>query len=188
VETFGDRDVEIVAVGISGERSASHNVASGENIAIKISVLARLDVSDLTVGIEITDDHGEIAFGTNTHHLRARRDLAAGTRCDVVFNLRANLNLGHYHVTLALHTGADHRAHCFHWVDRASDFTVTSYNGAAFVGYAALQPAVAWGGPICATVDSETGHGHPSLKSGIAVDVKDEQKTTNPRSIDPINK
>jgi hypothetical protein len=79
VETFGDREVEIVAVGISGERSLSHNVASGENIAIQISVFARVDVSDLTIGIEITDDHGEIAFGTNTHHLRARRYIAAGT-------------------------------------------------------------------------------------------------------------
>jgi hypothetical protein len=146
-ESFGDRDVEIVAVGITGERSLSQNVASGENIAIRIGVFAHVDVSDLTVGIEITDDQGEVAFGTNSHHLGARRNMAAGTRCGVVFLIRANLNLGRYHVTVALHTGADHRARCFHWVDRAGDFAVTAYDDAAFIGYAQLQPAVTWGAP-----------------------------------------
>ncbi|MGH6878681.1 MAG: Wzt carbohydrate-binding domain-containing protein, partial [Rhizomicrobium sp.] len=69
-ENFGSGEVEIVCVRLVGAKSGTNAVAPGETVSVAISVSAHADVSNLTVGFELSDSFGEVVFGTNSflHH------------------------------------------------------------------------------------------------------------------------
>lgn len=143
-ETFGNELVRIQSVSIAGVDPSTNAVRSGDNVTILIEVAADIDVPSLTVGLEISDEIGEIVYGTNTYVLRASQQVRSGRRYIVSFTFAANLRDGRYHVSVALHTGDSHEECCFHWRDEAASFCITTGFGTDFVGYCRLSPAVEW--------------------------------------------
>jgi hypothetical protein len=143
-ESFGDRSVEFCQATIIGQVSGSHVVRPGEDIEIRLTLAAHRDVSDLTVGFEISDELGEIVFGTNTFLLGKSRSVLNGGRYEIVFSFPANLRHGLYSVGAALHTGPTHEDCCFHWCDTLCSFEVVDSTAADFVGYCRLAPIVQW--------------------------------------------
>ncbi|MGH6890400.1 MAG: Wzt carbohydrate-binding domain-containing protein [Rhizomicrobium sp.] len=143
-ESFGSGEVEIVAAQVIGSDSGTNEVAPGERVSLCVSISAHADVSDLTVGIEISDSFGEVVFGTNTFQRNAVRPVVRGRHYDVTFGFAANLNRGRYSVGVALHTGANHAGCCFHWRDNVTTFDVVQFGEPDFIGYCRLEPSIEW--------------------------------------------
>ena len=143
-ESFGDLGVEICGAKVVGADSQSALLRSGEEATISLELLAHVNVPALTVGIEISDELGEIVFGTNTHVMNVSQPVAAGHRYTVRFTFAANMRHGRYNLGSAIHTGASHLDRCFHWRDRLTTFDVADAFASGFVGYCRLTPKVTW--------------------------------------------
>lgn len=143
-ESFGSRNVEIVAAQVIGAESATNEVAPGEQVTLCVSITAHENVADLTVGIEISDSFGEVVFGTNTFQQNALKTVRRGCNYDVTFRFAANLNRGRFTVGAALHTGANHTGGCFHWRDNVTKFDVVQLGEPDFIGYCRLEPTIEW--------------------------------------------
>jgi hypothetical protein len=143
-ESFGTREIEIVAAQVIGSRSGYHEVAPGEPVALSISISAHADVPNLTVGFDVSDAYGEVVFGTNTYLRETVKSVRAGCDYDIVFRFKANLNRGRYSVGAALHTGANHTDCCFHWRDHVTEFDVVQLGEQDFIGYCRLEPTIEW--------------------------------------------
>jgi len=83
---------------------------------------------------------GQDLYGTNTYHLGQAIQTQAGENSCFVFRFPMHLAPGKYTITLALHEGADHTRHCYHWWDNAVRFEVSGIKGAVFGGLFNLQP------------------------------------------------
>lgn len=143
-ESFGSGEVEIVAAQMVGDDSGTSEVAPGECVSLCVSLRARANVPDLTVGIEISDSFGEVVFGTNTFQRNAVRPVVRGHDYDATFRFAANLNRGRYSIGVALHTGAQHVGRCFHWRDDVAQFDVVQFGEPDFIGYCRLEPSIEW--------------------------------------------
>lgn len=152
-DSFGDRAVEFRDASVAGSRSGKSVVRPGEDTVISLVLDAHEDVSELTVGIEISDELGEIVFGTNTHLRGQSRAVRRGERYDITFSFPANLKHGHYFVGAALHSGATHNDRCFHWCDRLTSFDIADDAASDFVGYCRLLPTIEWRRQAAAEVD-----------------------------------
>jgi lipopolysaccharide transport system ATP-binding protein len=139
--------------------SASNVLRSGEEAVLRLALKAHVDVPALTVGVEISDELGEIVFGTNTHLMGECRPVSAGQTCEVSFAFAANLRHGRYSVGASLHTGATHEDRCFDWRDSLAAFDVVDEAAPVFVGYCRLHPRVHW------AVDQSSFDCSPHLQS-----------------------
>ncbi|CAA7599562.1 Wzt, C-terminal [Acididesulfobacillus acetoxydans] len=83
-------------------------------------------------------------FGTNTYHLAKEIAVQVGRIVSLAFAFKMDLGEGLYHLTVALHTGGSHRQTCYHWKERACDFTVSGFKREFFVGIAGLYPALSY--------------------------------------------
>ena len=111
--------------------------------------------------IEISDELGEIVFGTNTHLMGESRPVTVGQTYQVNFAFAANLRHGRYSVGASLHTGATHEDRCFDWRDGITTFDVVDEAAPVFVGYCRLQPTIRWTAN-CTALESDR-----SLQSSI---------------------
>jgi hypothetical protein len=143
-ESFGDLSVEICSTTVVGRISGTQIIRPGEYTAIRMTIEAHIEVPELTVGIEISDELGEIVFGTNTYLLGRCQPVSRGHRYEIAFSFVANLKHGQYFVGGALHTGATHEERCFHWCDRLTSFDVADDMASDFVGYCRLAPDITW--------------------------------------------
>src|SRR5579862_875451 len=141
-ESFGTMEVEVVAAQVIGLESGIHEVAPGEEVSLCVSISARTDVPDLTVGFDVSDGFGEVVYGTNTYQRGVATSVRAGCDYDVVFRFKANLNRGRYSIGVALHTGANHTDRCFHWRDHVTEFDVVQLGEPDFIGYCRLEPQI----------------------------------------------
>lgn len=131
---FGTREIEIISAACAGEGSGVSVVLSGEAIRITMMCLAKTEEPDLTIGVAIRDSNGLLVYGTNSRQLGTQLSIPRPQRFTTEFLLRANLGIGEYAVTLALHKGASHSEGCYHWMDKATGFRVVGYKGCSFEG------------------------------------------------------
>lgn len=177
-ESFGTKEIEIVAAQVIGSQSGTNEVAPGEQLALCISITAHKAVADLTVGFDVSDGFGEVVFGTNTYLRGAVKAVRAGCDYDIVFRFNANLNRGRYSIGAALHTGANHTDRCFHWVDDVTTFDVVQLGEPDFIGYCRLEPSIEWWDHVSPTE-------MPELESGGALPrERAEESTTIGRRAD----
>jgi hypothetical protein len=142
---FGTYDVEIVEVTITGNISDHSELFSGENTTIQVRFRSKIDESNLTVGLRITDSAGALVYGTNTYHQGLRIEVSAGAHYFMDFCCGMSLGLGEYRVGVTLHTGAEHTSRCFHWKDGAARFAVVGNIEEHFEGSTNLCVTVSGG-------------------------------------------
>jgi lipopolysaccharide transport system ATP-binding protein len=95
------------------------------------------------VGIVIRDRLGNDIFGTNTYHLKVPLSVKSGQPFAVNFEIPSLiLGLGHYSVSVALHTDDTHIQNNFDWWDQALVFQVIPGTQPPFVGTCYLPVAV----------------------------------------------
>jgi len=139
-EGYGSYEAKIMSVSLTGDDSESSVVSCGEQASLKVVVEAREPLASMTLGVMIRDRFGQDMFGTNTHHLGQALDLKAGEVKQYELSMLMSLAPGKYTVTVALHEGADHTRHCYHWWDNAAGFEVAGIRGAQFGGVCNLNP------------------------------------------------
>ena len=118
-------------------------VAVGQPVNLVVDILVRQDIPELVLGYVIKDRLGQAIFGTNTHHLNDKLErIEAGKRLSYSFSFPANLGIGSYSVSVALHTADTHVAKNYEWRDLAVVFEVINVDKAYFVGVNWLPPQI----------------------------------------------
>ncbi len=139
---FGNFDVEIIDVKIKGTNSNSNILSAGENGIIELKIKSYKNIDNLTVGILIRDRFGQDIFGTNTFYHNKNISLKKDEIIIIKFNLKFNLGVGKYTLTVALHDTETHVNNCYHWIDFAADFEIAGVKGAIFNGICRLEPKI----------------------------------------------
>ena len=137
----GDRRAAVEDVTLLCGGAATRAVRSGEPATLRIRLRALEAVGDLTVGFLIRDALGNDMFGTNTYHLEHRRfGLAQGAQFVCDFDIRdVALGVGHYNMSVALHSDMTHVSGNYDWWDRALTFEVVPGRAPHSIGVVALD-------------------------------------------------
>lgn len=142
---FGTREIEITEVKCSGKFSGGPVVNAGEQLTIRICYLAHIITDDMTVGIAIRDLEGALIFGTNSGLLGIPLSVKRLGAAALSYIFTANLYIGEYTVTVAIHKGLSHHEEiCYHWLDHAARFQVVENSRGAgkFEGLVNLEPSI----------------------------------------------
>ena len=131
----GNRRVFIKQVELLHDSKATRTLQVGDEVQVQVDVQAVESVDDLTVGISIRDRLGNEMFGTNTEHLGVSSpDVEAGSLLRATFRFPANLGIGSYTRTAAVHAGRVHTDENYDWWDSVALFDVIPGSETPFTG------------------------------------------------------
>lgn len=117
------------------------NLEVGKKIKLKVTVQANENLPSLVLGYQIKNRFSQVVYGTNTYHLKqALKNLKKGEEYDFSFEFEANLGVGSFSVTIALHDSDNHLQNNYEWRDNAIIFNVVNFSKPDFVGLAYLEP------------------------------------------------
>ena len=115
----------------------------GELVRLHVEIVANETIPELVLGYLIKDRLGQSVFGTNTFHLQhSAKQVQKGASLTYDFEFYANLGVGTYSITTALHDTDTHINNNYQWQDRALIFEVINTKEAHFDGVAWLHPSV----------------------------------------------
>lgn len=140
----GTGEARVEEIGLYNSKGEAIEFARvGEEVLLKIKVKAHQQLPDLTLGYMIKDRLGQAMFGTNTHLLKKHIvNVEAGSEFEFNFKFKANLGIGSYSITTALHSAETHLVANYEWKDLALMFQVVNINEAQFEGVAWLPPVL----------------------------------------------
>jgi len=138
----GEASIEsICLVDVQGE--LLQVVSIGQIVKLCISIHIFEDIPELVLGYMLKDASGRTIFGINTWHCGHRlQNLKAGERLHFSFCFAANLGVGNYSVSAALHAGASHAEKNYDWADLMLTFEVVNTTKLQFIGTNPLLPKV----------------------------------------------
>jgi len=136
----GTGEAKIQDIGLyNAEGKQVDIIYVGEIVELKIKCKTYKDLPELVVGFMIKDRLGQVVFGTNTHHLQSTtRDIKINTVLSYSFYFNANIGIGSYSISVALHVADTHLAGNYEWKDLALIFTVVNPEKSFFIGTAWL--------------------------------------------------
>lgn len=115
----------------------------GEPVKLTIQIEVHADLPELVCGYMIKDRLGQTVFGTNTNLLCLSIDsVKKGELVSLAFSFDANIGLGSYSVSTALHVSDTHISANYEWRDLALMFNVVNLNRDRFTGVNWLPPHV----------------------------------------------
>lgn len=115
----------------------------GQQVRLKVEIGVHASIPEVTFGYMIKDRLGQPVFGTNTQYLGL--DLGPfenGAKITLVFSFPANIGMGSYSVTTALHVGEHHLVRNYEWRDLVLMFNVINTAHRRFEGISWLPPEV----------------------------------------------
>lgn len=119
------------------------NLEVSKKIKLKVTVQANENLPSLVLGYQIKNRFSQVVYGTNTYHLKqALKNLKKGEEYDFSFEFDANLGVGSFSVTIALHDSDNHLQNNYEWRDNAIIFNVVNFSKPDFVGLAYLEPSL----------------------------------------------
>ncbi|QMV71852.1 ABC transporter ATP-binding protein [Comamonas piscis] len=142
--TSGTGEARVHAIALfNAHGEASECIHVGEQVQLKVTIDLASDLPDLVFGYMIKDRLGQAVFGTNTHHLKLDlKSLQKGSQFTLIFSFAANLGVGSYAISTALHLASTHMAANFEWKDLALVFNVINVNHTQFIGVNWIPPQV----------------------------------------------
>lgn len=136
----GEARVEEIAL-YNSKGELSEFISVGERVELRIKVKVHDNIPELVIGYMIKERLGQPVYGINTHYLnRTLKDLCAGAQVVYSFSFTANLGVGSYSVSIALHTLDTHLVKNYEWRDLALVFNVVNISKEHFVGLAWMPP------------------------------------------------
>ncbi|MCX5824885.1 MAG: ABC transporter ATP-binding protein [Deltaproteobacteria bacterium] len=136
----GEARVEEIAL-YNSKGELSEFISVGERVELRIKVKVHDNIPELVIGYMIKERLGQPVYGINTHYLnRTLKDLCAGAQVVYSFSFTANLGVGSYSVSIALHTLDTHLVKNYEWRDLALVFNVVNISKEHFVGLAWMHP------------------------------------------------
>jgi len=148
---YGNRRVEAQVVSVLGEMSNSNNIFAGENVLVRIELMAHEAIDSMTVGIRIQDANGRIIYGVNTRSLGKTLTVTQSGPFWVEYSFRNDLGFGMYSISVAVHSSHTIPEVIYHWKDSAAWFEVVGNIGYYCDGIFKLYPQVQTGS--CLTGD-----------------------------------
>ena len=142
--TSGTGEARVESIELRNEKGeVAEYVNVGEAVRLQVQIRLHADLPELVFGYLIKDRLGQPVFGTNTHHLKVEMaQLKKGELVTLAFAFPANIGLGSYSVSTALHVAETHLAANYEWRDQALMFNVVNVNRETFVGVNWLPPQV----------------------------------------------
>lgn len=142
--TSGTGEARVTSIELRNEQGeVVEYVNVGEPVRLQVDIRLHADLPELVFGYMIKDRLGQPVFGTNTHHLKVdMAQLKQGDLLKLAFSFPANIGLGSYSVSTALHVADTHLATNYEWRDQALIFNVVNVNREQFVGVNWLPPQV----------------------------------------------
>lgn len=138
----GEARVESIAL-LNENNEAVEFINVGQWVRLKVEIRIHTNLPELTFGYMIKDRLGQPVFGTNTHLLGVEIcQLKQGEKLTLVFSFPANIGLGSYSVSTALHVAENHLAANYEWRDLALMFNVVNIDRNPFVGISWIPPEV----------------------------------------------
>ena len=138
----GEAQIESIAL-LNEQGEAIEFVNVGKDVRLQIKIKINQTVPNLTLGYMIKDRLGQAVFGTNTHFLKENIvNVMPESTLKFVFKFQANLGIGSYSVTTALHSAESHLVANYEWKDQALIFQVVNSNEPQFEGIAWLPPVL----------------------------------------------
>ena len=130
----GEATISYVAL-IDKQGKNIDTVSVGQAVRLRIAVDIKKDISGLVLGYMIKDRLGQPIFGTNTYHLKHPiKLLEQGKSITLNFDFIANLGVGTYSITIALHDSETHINNNYEWRDLAIIFHVINNDKENFIG------------------------------------------------------
>lgn len=130
----GEAKVDEIALYNSKGEIAEY-VGVGERVELHLKIRVYAPLETLVIGYCIKDRLGQVIFGTNTWHTeQVIKTPQAGDIYDFVTTFPANLGIGSYSVSIALHDTDTHLTANYEWKDLAFVFNVININQKQFVG------------------------------------------------------
>jgi len=126
VTRSGNESATIRAIELLSEGKPVRALQSGAPAKLRIQIVVREDLPELTAGLLIRDRFGNDVYGTNTFHLgQSLRPVGAGRCLHAEFQFPAlRLGVGTYSISVAVHSGPTHVSANYDWWDRAITFQV----------------------------------------------------------------
>lgn len=142
--TSGTGEARIESIELRNDKGEVVDYVNvGEPVRLQVCIRLHADLPELVFGYLIKDRLGQAVFGTNTHHLKTElAELRKGELLTLVFSFAANIGLGSYSVSTALHVADTHLAANYEWRDQVLMFNVVNLNRDQFVGVNWLPPQV----------------------------------------------
>ena len=142
--TSGTGEARVESIGLLNEKGDSAEYVNvGESVTLRVQVRLHANLPELVFGYMIKDRLGQPVFGTNTHHLKLElKQLHQGNLLALTFTFPANLGVGSYSISTALHVADTHLAANYEWRDQVLMFNVVNINRAPFVGLNWVPPQV----------------------------------------------
>ena len=142
--TSGTGEARVASIELRNEQGETvEYVNVGEPVRLEVKIRLHADLPELVFGYMIKDRLGQPVFGTNTHHLKVEMaQLKKDELLTLVFSFPANIGLGSYSVSTALHVADTHLATSYEWRDQALMFNVVNLNRHQFVGVNWIPPQV----------------------------------------------
>ena len=140
--SFGTFDVEMTEVNIKGALSNSNVISAGEKATVSVTIVSKVDIENMTIGIMIRDKFGQDIFGTNTFHHHLPIAFERGKEYLCTYEMPLNIGVGKYNISMAIHSSDTHLENCLHWLDHAESFEVAGTQGSQFIGLCRLEPTI----------------------------------------------
>lgn len=142
--TSGTGEARVESIELRNEQNeVVEYVNVGQPVRLQVKIRLHTDLPELVFGYMIKDRLGQPVFGTNTHHLNVElTQLKKSELVTLSFSFPANIGLGSYAVSTALHVADTHLAANYEWRDQALMFNVVNINRDPFVGLSWIPPQV----------------------------------------------
>ena len=135
---------EICECRVQGPYGPGRPVRGGEIARIGFLVVVHEELPALTVGLEISDDVGEIVFATCSEGPVSTVPIPAGSRHLVTFAVKADIRHGRYHVGATLNGAGSPAMGGLRCFDRLASFDVIDGSKGTQIGYCELETHVHW--------------------------------------------
>lgn len=135
--------IKITNVDIKCDNISTRTIQVGDEVQLIVETICNEKIPSVTAGFIIKDRLGNDIYGTNTFFLNSNiTNLERNSTVTFSFQIKINLGLGNYSVTVALHEGYNHIENNFDWWDNVLQFQVVSAQEADFVGICHLPASV----------------------------------------------
>jgi lipopolysaccharide transport system ATP-binding protein len=136
----GNKKAEIQSVIFKKNNAEVNAVQVGDNLKLNILVKFNEEIVNPTVGFMLRDRLGNEIFGTNTFNLGINSgEYKSGEQMEFSFNFPANLGIGHYSISVAIHSDQTHIQNSYDWWDQATTLQVIPGSNPHFVGTSYLE-------------------------------------------------
>jgi len=140
--SFGTFEIEIKDIFIKKANQALVDFETGDLVTIELHLYSKIDIENLTIGIHIRDKYSQDIYGTNTFYQNKKTIIQKNHNYICTYTMKLNIGAGQYTLGAALHTSDWHTELCYHWIDNAVNFKISSKKENFFIGLCKLEPEI----------------------------------------------